>query len=140
MRDFVLLAMIAGALPFAVLHTWIGVLLWNWISLMNPHKLTWSFAFDAPVAAAAAGAALLSLFVTRDKLKIRWDAPVVVLLLLVFWMCITTAAAIDPLGSWEQLSKVLKIQLMTAVAFAALHSRKHLELFIWADGVTPAFA
>jgi putative inorganic carbon (hco3(-)) transporter len=139
MRDWVLLTFFVGVLPFAVRHTWVGVLLWNWISLMNPHKLTWSFAFNAPLAAAAAGATLLSLGLTRDKLKMPWDLPVVLLLMLVMWMCMSTALAIDPAGSWDQLSKVLKIQLMTFVAFAALQSRKHLELFIWVNVLSIGF-
>ena len=56
MRDLLLLGILVSALPFAVMYTWVGVLLWNWISLMNPHKLAFGFAFDAPFAAAAAGA------------------------------------------------------------------------------------
>ena len=131
MRDLLVLGILLSALPFAVMHTWVGVLLWNWVSLMNPHKLTWGFAFSAPFAAAAAGATLLSLFVGRDKLRMPTDPPVVVLFLFVVWMCITTVFAIDPAGSVDQLSKILKIQLMTGVAFAAIQSRKHIELFIW---------
>lgn len=131
MRDLLLLGILVSALPFAVMYTWVGVLLWNWISLMNPHKLAFGFAFDAPFAAAAAGATLLSLFIGRDKLRMPTDPPVVVLFFFVIWMCVTTALAIDPIGSLEQLNKVLKIQLMMAVAFAAIQSRKHIELFIW---------
>ena len=131
MRDLLLLGILVSALPFAVMYTWVGVLLWNWISLMNPHKLAFGFAFDAPFAAAAAGATLLSLFIGRDKLRMPTDPPVIALFLFVVWMCITTALAIDPAGSVDQLSKVLKIQLMTGVAFAAIQSRKHIELFIW---------
>jgi putative inorganic carbon (HCO3(-)) transporter len=139
MRDWLLLTVFASALPFAVRHTWAGVLLWNWISLMNPHRLAWGFAYFAPFAAVAAGAALLSLVFTKDKLKMPWGPPVVVMLMLVLWMCITTALAFDPVGSWEQLWKVLKIQLMVFVAFAALHSRKHIELFIWVNVLSIGF-
>lgn len=139
MRDWLLLIVFVGVLPFAVRHTWVGILLWNWISLMNPHKLAFGFAYNAPFAAVAAGATLMSLVFTRDKLKIRWDPPVVVLLLLVIWMCISTAIAIDPAASWETLSKVLKIQLMTAFAFAALQSRKQIELFIWVNILSIGF-
>jgi putative inorganic carbon (HCO3(-)) transporter len=49
----------------------------------------------------------------------------------VLWMCITTLFAIDPAGSVDQLNKVLKIQLMVFVAFAAIQTRKHIELVIW---------
>ncbi|WP_300338465.1 putative O-glycosylation ligase, exosortase A system-associated [Accumulibacter sp.] len=133
MRDLLLVGIILGALPFALRHTWVAVMLWTWISIMNPHRLAFGFASTLPVAAVAAGAALLSLVFTRDKLRMPWSPPVIVLVLFVVWMCLTTAFAINPLGSWDQLNKVLKIQLMTAVALMALHERKHIELFIWVN-------
>lgn len=122
--------MVVLTLPFAILHTWIAVLLWTWISLMNPHRLTFGFAQSTPLAALAAGAALISLLVTRDKLRIAWSPAIVFLFLFVFWMCLTTIFALDPATSWNQLSKVLKIQLMTAIALLALQKRRHIDLFI----------
>jgi len=122
--------MVVLTLPFAILHTWIAVLLWTWISLMNPHRLTFGFAQSTPLAALAAGAALISLLVTRDKLRIAWSPAIVVLFLFVFWMCLTTIFALDPATSWNQLSKVLKIQLMTAIALLALQKKRHIDLFI----------
>lgn len=139
MRDWALLAMMAAALPYSVMHAWIGVLLWNWISLMVPQRLAFGFMFNAPVAAIAAGATLVALFVTRDRIKLPWNAPVILLVLLVLWMCFTTVFAIFPLESVDQLVKVLKIQLMTCAALAALHSRKHLELFIWVNVISVGF-
>ncbi len=120
--------MVVLTLPFAILHTWIAVLLWTWISLMNPHRLTFGFAQSTPLAALAAGAALISLLVTRDKLRIAWSPAIVFLFLFVFWMCLTTIFALDPETSWNQLSKVLKIQLMTAIALLALQNRRHIDL------------
>lgn len=131
MRDLAILGIFLSALPYAVFHTWVGVLLWNWISLMNPHKLAYGFAFDAPFAAAAAGVTLLSLVTGREKLRMPYEPPVIVLFFFVLWMCFTTLVGFDPAGSVEQLSKVLKIQLMTFVAFAAIQSRRHIELFLW---------
>lgn len=133
MRDILLLTIFLGVLPFAVRHTWIGVLLWNWVSLMNPHRLAFGFATTTPFAAITAGATLISLVLTRDKLKMTWDPPVIALLVLVLWMCISTVIAIDPVDSWDQLLKVLKIDLMVVVAMAALQTRKQLEGFIWVN-------
>ena len=48
MRDLLIVVVVVGLLPFAVAHTWIGVMLWTWLSLMNPHKLAFGFAYDAP--------------------------------------------------------------------------------------------
>ncbi|HAY29062.1 MAG TPA: putative O-glycosylation ligase, exosortase A system-associated, partial [Candidatus Accumulibacter sp.] len=58
MRDLLLVGIFLAVLPFALRHTWIGVLLWTWLSLMNPHRLTFGFAYDAPFAATAAGVIL----------------------------------------------------------------------------------
>lgn len=134
-----MLGIVFGALPFALRHTWIGVLLWTWISIMNPHKLAFGFAHNAPWAAIVAGATLLSLFITRDKVSMPWEPSVKVLFAFVIWMCVTTAFAFYPLLSWDQLNKVLKIQLMTAIAFAALRERKHIELFIWVNVLSIGF-
>lgn len=139
MRDLLMLGIVLGALPFAFRHTWIGVLLWTWISVMNPHKLTFGFAYDAPWAAVAAGVTLISLVVTRDKLNMPWNPAVKVLFAFVIWMCLTTAFAFYPALSWDQLNKVLKIQLMTVVALAALRERKHIELFIWVNVLSLGF-
>ena len=133
MRDLLLVSIILAVLPFALRHTWVAVMLWTWVSIMNPHRLAFGFASTMPIAAVAAGAALLSMVITRDKLRMPWSPPVIVLLLFVLWMCVTTAFAINPLDSSTQLNKVLKIQLMTGVALLALHERKHIELFIWVN-------
>ena len=139
MRDLLVLGIVLGAMPFVLRHTWVGVLLWTWLSVMNPHRLAFGFAHDAPFAAVAAVATLLSLFLTRDKLSMPWDPPVKVLFAFVIWMCVTTAFAFYPLISWDQLNRVLKIQLMTAIALAALRERKHIELFIWINVLSIGF-
>ncbi|EXI77240.1 MAG: putative O-glycosylation ligase, exosortase A-associated [Candidatus Accumulibacter appositus] len=139
MRDLLLLGIILVSLPFALRHTWIAVSLWTWVSLMNPHRLAFGFVHDAPVAAVVAGTALLSLVVTRDKLRMPWSPPVVVLFFFVLWMCVTTVFAIDPAGSATQLNRILKVQVMTAVALLALHERKHIQVFIWVNVLSIAY-
>jgi putative inorganic carbon (HCO3(-)) transporter len=139
MRDILLLAIVVGALPFACRHTWIGVLLWTWISIMNPHKLAWGFAMDMPFAAMAASATAISIFVTRDKVRLCANPAVVALIMLTLWMMLTTALAIHPAESWPDLKRTFKIQVMTLVALAALRERRHIELFIWVNALSIGF-
>ncbi len=139
LRDILVTLLFVSALPHALRHPYAGVLLWTWISIMNPHKLTYGFAHDAPLAAAAAAVTFLSLFITKDKLKFTLTPPVLLLILFVVWMCITTTFAINPAASAGQLNKVIKIQVMTFVAIAALQSRKHIELFVWVNALSLAF-
>lgn len=139
MRDFLITGILLVALPFAVRFTWVAVLLWTWISVMNPHKLAYGYIHSAPIAAVAAGAALVSLFFNRDRMTLPKNPAVIVLVLFVIWMCVTTIFAIDFGTSWIQLSKVLKIQIMTLVAMIALRSRKHIEFFIWINVISIGF-
>ena len=130
MRDYVMVIVFTGLLPMAVRHTWFGILLWTWVSIMNPHKLAWSFAVNMPFAAAAAIAVFISLIVDRKSWRIPREPLVVVLTLFTLWMCLTTLTAINAEQSQVQLLKVTKILVMTLVAFAAIRERRHIELFI----------
>ncbi len=139
MRDLVLTLIVAGILPFALMHTWIAVILWTWLSVMNPHTLAYGFAYDAPFAAVAAAAALISLFVTKDKVGMTFTSPVITLMAFVGWMCVTTALAIHPDLSWPDLVRTLKIQLMTLVSIAALRERKHIHWFVAVNALSIGF-
>ena len=139
MRDIALTLFIIGVFPYAIRHLWAAVLLWTWLSVMNPHRLTFGFAYSLPFAQAAAAAALIALIINRDKLQVRWEPPIVFLAIFVSWMCVTTALAYNVSASWEQLVKVLKIQVMTLVAFAAFRERKHIELFLWVNALSIGF-
>jgi putative inorganic carbon (HCO3(-)) transporter len=138
-RDILLVIIMIAALPFAMRYVWVGVLLWTWISLMNPHRLAFGFAHDAPFAMIAAGATFVAVLFNLKKLKLPITPPVVLLIMLSLWMCLTTLMAFHPGASQTQLSKVLKIQLMTIVAMAALRERKHIELFVWVNVLSLAF-
>lgn len=139
MRDILLLGVFVALLPFAVRRTWIAVLLWTWVSVMNPHKLAWGFALDMPFAAAAALAAFASLPFNRERLHFPRDKAVIALLLFIVWTAVTTAFAFYPAPAFDQLIKVVKIQVMTLVALAAIRERKHIELFVWVNALSIGF-
>ena len=138
-RDILVTAIVLGTLPFVLRHAYIGVLLWTWLSVMNPHKLAWGFATQMPFAAMAAGATLLSLITTRDKVRLPLAPPVLLLTVFLIWVSLTTALALDPGLSLIELERVFKIQLMTLVAAAVLHEKKELELFVWINVLSLGF-
>lgn len=139
MRDLLITGVFLAVLFYAFRRPWVGVILWTWISVMNPHRLAWGFANDAPFAAAAAGVTLLSLFITKEPVRLPRTAPVKVAVLFILWMAVTTAFAINPGDSLDQLRKVFKIQLMTLVALAVLHERRHIQMFVWINALSLGF-
>jgi probable O-glycosylation ligase (exosortase A-associated) len=55
----------------------------------------------------------------------------VVLALFLIWMTVTTFFALVPPLAWEQLEKVMKIQLMIFVAMMLINTRKRLDILVW---------
>jgi putative inorganic carbon (hco3(-)) transporter len=131
MRDILVVGLVLYGSLMAIRRPWIGVLLWAWISLMNPHRYTYGFAYTAPVAALAAAATLLGLLFTRDRYSPMRGAPVVFLVLLMFWVTLSWLFGMDPEGDYSQWDKVMKVYLMTLVTLALLHSKQQLFAFVW---------
>ena len=51
LRDPFVFAIVFGSLPFILRRPHVGVLMWVWISVMNPHRLAWSWAYNFNFAA-----------------------------------------------------------------------------------------
>lgn len=139
MRDILLAAVIFGALPLVVQRPYIGILLWSWISYMNPHRLTWGFAYDFPFAALVAGAAMLGLLLSKEPKRIPWTPTTVALALFVLWMSLTTAFAFFPEEAMSHWEKVIKIQIMTFVMLMLMAERQRLHLLVWVIVASLAF-
>jgi len=130
MRDFLLAAFLLGSLPFILWRPAIGVFLWIWVSVMNPHRMTFGFAYDFGFAQLIAIAVLLGLLFSRDPKRLPVTPVTVTLFLLVMWMCITTFFALDTDAALPMWEKVMKIQLMVFVTLYLLHSRQHIQILI----------
>jgi putative inorganic carbon (HCO3(-)) transporter len=121
---------LVGAIA-AMRQAWIGVMLWTWLSIMNPHRYTYGFAFDAPLAMVAFCATAVGLVVTRDRAS-PFKAPVVgVFLAFIIWISISTLLGLDPSGDYWQWNKVMKVDLMILVALVLLSSKKHILALTW---------
>src|SRR6185312_6915011 len=113
LRDPALVIFVACAIPYVLIHPVYGVYLWTWLSVMNPHRLTWSFAFDLPFALVTAVATLIGLVVTRDQRRIPVAPATIALALFLVWITLGYPFALFPEGSYDMWIKVIKIQLMT---------------------------
>jgi probable O-glycosylation ligase (exosortase A-associated) len=140
MRDIFVTLVILGSLPFCIRWPHIGVLMWTWLAFMNPHRLTWGFAYNLQFALFVALATLVGLLFSKEPKKIPWTAESVLLLLFIIWMIITTTfAAVYPALAWPQLEKVVKIQLMVFVTMIIMQRPDRLKLLVWVMTLSIAF-
>lgn len=132
MRDLLILALFVGVLPMVWKRAYVGALLWAWISIMNPHRLAYGFAYDFPFAQVAAIVTLLSILKNRQQLSAVPMVKVVgVWLAFCVWMVITTLAAIYPDDSQVMLIKVAKIMVMLFVTMLVVVDKRQILQLIW---------
>jgi uncharacterized membrane protein len=79
LRDIVLTAFILGLLPAVLVRPHWGILLWTWVGLMNPHKMTWGFAYDFPFAMIIGVVTILAILISKEPKRLPFNPPVAVL-------------------------------------------------------------
>ena len=47
MRDLLILSIVFLGCGAALRRPWVGVLLWTWLSIMNPHRYAYGYSYDA---------------------------------------------------------------------------------------------
>ena len=139
MRDIALTTIIFGLLPFVLVRPSLGILLWTWIGLMNPHKLTFGFAYNFPFAEVTGLVTLVAIFLSPEPKRLPSSAPAILLLALNVWMFFTTIFALFPDDAWPQLEKVAKIQLFIFLTMIVMQTRERIRALVWVSSLSIAY-
>lgn len=131
MRDLLIFAIVAAGCIAALRRPWIGIMLWTWLSVMNPHRFAYGMAYGAPLAAAAVMSVGLGLLMTTERESPFKASPVVWLTLFMVWMTLSWLVGFDVVGDYEQWKKVMKIDGMILVALMLLHNKQHIFGLAW---------
>lgn len=131
MRDLVIFGIVVGGSVAALARPWIGVIVWTWVSVMNPHALGWGFVKTMPVALIVAVATMLGFVLTRDKRNPFSEPAVLCLTIFMMWISAGWPFSYYPADSWEMLVRVLKIDLMVILTVALIYKREHIHWFLW---------
>ncbi|MBC7490378.1 MAG: putative O-glycosylation ligase, exosortase A system-associated [Glaciimonas sp.] len=131
MRDIIVTLIVFGSLPFIFKRPYLGMVLWVWISVMNPHSQGWGFARTFPFAAIIAAATVFALIIYKEKKALPITPVTIMFIIFVAWMSVTSLFAIHPDEVYTQWQKVYKIMGMTLIVMLILKERKHIDLMIW---------
>ena len=140
LRDIALTAVIGALLLLVFKQPVVGAYLWAWLSLMNPHKMTFGFAFSLPFAQLAAIVTLLVFLTTRKRWALPRSPIVGLLLAFIVWMSITSPFAIAPRDDViDRWVFVIKIQVMLFVTWMLVTEAKQLRTLIWVVTLSVAY-
>ena len=126
LRDIAIFLVVAIGIPFILRNPAVGIGYWVWLSLMNPHRATWGFAYSFPFAFVVIVATVVGLFLTKEPRRLKGGGVAWVLLAFVMWMCFTTLFAFEPDRAIKMLERVLKIMFVTFVALYTLYKLEHV--------------
>jgi len=130
MRDFLVLALVFCSLPFCFFRPYMGILVWSWISYMNPHRLTWGTAYHFPIAQWVAVMTLLGFIFSGDRKRLPMERETILMLLLWALFTITSFFSLTPEYAWLQWQSVSKILLMTFVTMMLFIDKKKLRYLL----------
>jgi len=131
MRDVLVFAIVFWGAAKTLSYPHIGIYLWTWIGLMNPHRLAWGAAYNFPFAAVVAGATLIGILVSKQPKRMIWTRETILLLLFMLWMILTTLFAFNTNPAFEYLDRVLKIDIFAFLTIYLITDRKKLNGLIW---------
>ncbi len=131
MRDILIVSIVFVSAILAFRRPWIGVMLWTWLSIMNPHRFSWGFAYSAPLAAIAVGVTMVGLLFTKERQLPFQGAPIWWFAVFIGWMTLSWLFGIDAAGDYVQWIKVMKIYFMTFIALVLLKTKHHIMAFAW---------
>jgi putative inorganic carbon (HCO3(-)) transporter len=139
MRDALLIIFVFGSLPVILLRPYIGLYIWAWLGYMNPHRLTWGFAYDFAFVQIVAIVTIIGLSVSREEKHFPWSTTTFVWLMFIGWMTLTTIFSLDPDGAYEEWLRVIKIQTMIAVTLLLINSPSRVKGLIWVIVISIGF-
>lgn len=131
MRDILLFVVIFGTIPFIFKRPAMGVLVFTWLSLMNPHRLSYGAAFDFPFAALIAVVTLVAVLISKQPKNFPRTPVTIVLVIFCTWMTFTSFFALEPDLVWREWNRVTKTLFMVFVSMMVLNSERDIKQFVW---------
>lgn len=131
MRSIALALVIFGTIPFILARPYLGLLVWSWLGYMNPHRLTFGFAYSFPWVMLIAIVTLLSLAASKESKRIPWSTVSVLLALFLLWTGFTTFFAVVPDAAWDKWQQFAKTLVMVFVTLVLVNTRERMHWLVW---------
>lgn len=131
MRGIALTLFVMATLPMAFVQPMAGLLLWIWFNYMNPHRLTFGFAYDFPWVFLTASVTLFSMLLhPQERQPVAWKPVSVFLLLFLLWTGVTSVTAVESIATHQWIT-FLKIQVMVLATLMLVTNKQRLHWVLW---------
>lgn len=131
MRDIIIALVVFGAVPYILTRPHIGVLVWSWLGYMNPHRMTYGFAYSFPFSTVTAIATLAGIVFSSEKKTMPWSGALVAWILFVIWLNVTTPFALNPAEAMYEWDRTMKTMLMVLITLLVINTQERINALVW---------
>ncbi|MDO9047794.1 MAG: putative O-glycosylation ligase, exosortase A system-associated [Methylobacter sp.] len=131
MRDIAITLIVVIGCLYTLKRPYIGILLWSWLSYMNPHRLAYGFAYNMPFAYVTALVLMGAMVFSKETQKLPINAITILWILFIAFMGITTLFAYFPDDANSYYIRVLKIQLIAFITMMLITDLTKLNHLVW---------
>ncbi len=139
MRDLFITMIVLGTIPLTLVRPFVGLVMWTWLSLMTPHRLTWGFAYDYPFVQLVALVTMGAWLFYRHKRSLPPNAPMVLFISFTLWGAITTVFAYDLQLSFDRFVYVMKMFALAYFIILTVRSREEIHILAWVVAISIGF-
>src|SRR6202040_3604269 len=109
----------------------VGVLLWEWFALGNPHREAFGFSQSLPLNLIIALATIVSWAISKEPKRIPAHSIIVLLALLLVWMTFDSIFAFDPAWSWPIWDRTWRTLFLGFFIAGLATNRTRIDALIW---------
>jgi probable O-glycosylation ligase (exosortase A-associated) len=135
-RGLLIFLAVFSALPFALVYPFVGVLLWEWISFMSPHReafgLAATFPFNFYIAVVTVGAWIFS----SEAKSLPSQILPGLLIAFALFVSLTTFFALEHTSAYELWDTHIKSLALALVVMGLVNSRARMQAFLWVIAIS----
>ena len=131
MRDLALVLSFVFFLPLSIPFPFTGVLVWGWLSLMNPHREVYGFALGQPFNFAVAVVTIGAWLFSREPKRFPPGALPWLMVAFAIWMTLNSFFAVDPSWSWPLWERTIKIFVFVFLVMMMMNSKARIHAMVW---------
>ena len=132
MRDIVILVGLIMLIPMVFKRPYIGVLVWTWIAILNPHREAFGFSTALRPNLLIVVVTLLAFIFSNEKKKMPGGTLSWTFVVFILWTTLTSAISPDPTTSFEFYDDfVVKMAIHMVMVMVLINSQHRLTSLVW---------
>lgn len=130
LREILLLIAILAGLAMTLRWPFVGVLIWEWFTLQNPHRETYGFMSSTNIVIAVV--TLLAWALSRSERKLPPNGFILwAIIVFIAWTTLDTFFAFDPDWSWGYWDRTWKTFALGILLAATVTNRVRAQAVVW---------